>query len=367
MEVITSTADPRLLSAARSQLGRAARPGPRGSRSLRAALRVPLARHVARGVRLRAGRRRIAAGGGDPVLLRGHPRHPAAPIAPPSTAAMRRSTSRTGVAAFARDLESSQQVWSAREGYPGDRHYRDFYRDIGFDLPQEYDRPVYSPGRPPDATRASSITRSPTSSYTTSGCTIPTIARQRAGRARGAFPDSSPAAGRALRGQHGSSPARRQPLRCGAVRSLVVRGPVFLGDLFRQLYHDQQAVPTDHARGLPRPAPDQPGRDPVDVLVGVEGVRRVLARREQRVGLPAPAQGRRADGRAGDRHPSATGITKRALNQAARELMLMQSSDWAFIMRTGTTVSYATRRMNEHRPALQSPVRRHHGGSAIRN
>jgi len=26
----------------------------------------------------------------------------------------------------------------------------------------------------------------------------------------------------------------------------------------------------------------------------------------------------------------------------------MQSSDWAFIMRTGTTVSYATRRMNEH-------------------
>ena len=41
---------------------------------------------------------------------------------------------RTGVAAFGRDPESSQQVWSAREGYPGDRHYRDFYRDIGFDL-----------------------------------------------------------------------------------------------------------------------------------------------------------------------------------------------------------------------------------------
>jgi 1,4-alpha-glucan branching enzyme len=38
----------------------------------------------------------------------------------------------------------------------------------------------------------------------------------------------------------------------------------------------------------------------------------------------------------------------RALNQAARELMLMQSSDWPFIMRTGTTVPYATRRINEH-------------------
>jgi 1,4-alpha-glucan branching enzyme len=40
-----------------------------------------------------------------------------------------------GVAAFARDVESSKQVWSAREGYPGDGLYRDYYRDIGFDLP----------------------------------------------------------------------------------------------------------------------------------------------------------------------------------------------------------------------------------------
>jgi 1,4-alpha-glucan branching enzyme len=52
---------------------------------------------------------------------------------------------RTGVAAFARDTESSQQVWSAREGYPGDPHYRDFYRDIGFDLPMDYIGPYVHP------------------------------------------------------------------------------------------------------------------------------------------------------------------------------------------------------------------------------
>ena len=39
-----------------------------------------------------------------------------------------------GVAAFGRDIESSHQVWSA-EGYPGDFDYREFYRDVGFDLP----------------------------------------------------------------------------------------------------------------------------------------------------------------------------------------------------------------------------------------
>jgi 1,4-alpha-glucan branching enzyme len=38
----------------------------------------------------------------------------------------------------------------------------------------------------------------------------------------------------------------------------------------------------------------------------------------------------------------------RALNQAARELLLAQSSDWAFIMTTGTTVEYASNRTKQH-------------------
>ncbi|MBI2301795.1 MAG: DUF1957 domain-containing protein, partial [Armatimonadetes bacterium] len=38
------------------------------------------------------------------------------------------------VAAFGRDVESSKQVWSSKEGYPGDYWYREFYRDVGWDL-----------------------------------------------------------------------------------------------------------------------------------------------------------------------------------------------------------------------------------------
>ena len=49
-----------------------------------------------------------------------------------------------------------------------------------------------------------------------------------------------------------------------------------------------------------------------------------------------------------NRYPAATGLLRRALNQAARELLLAQSSDWAFIMKTGTMVEYATRRVIEH-------------------
>ena len=52
---------------------------------------------------------------------------------------------RAGVAAFARDVDSSKQVWSAVEGYPGDPAYRDFYRDVGFDRPLEEILPFIHP------------------------------------------------------------------------------------------------------------------------------------------------------------------------------------------------------------------------------
>jgi 1,4-alpha-glucan branching enzyme len=47
-------------------------------------------------------------------------------------------------------------------------------------------------------------------------------------------------------------------------------------------------------------------------------------------------------------HEAEDELQERALNQAARELLLAQSSDWAFIMRTGTMVPYAVRRTRSH-------------------
>jgi 1,4-alpha-glucan branching enzyme len=47
-------------------------------------------------------------------------------------------------------------------------------------------------------------------------------------------------------------------------------------------------------------------------------------------------------------NPSPNPLRRRALNQAARELLLAQSSDWAFIMKTGTMVEYARERTRVH-------------------
>jgi 1,4-alpha-glucan branching enzyme len=46
--------------------------------------------------------------------------------------------------------------------------------------------------------------------------------------------------------------------------------------------------------------------------------------------------------------PSATGLKLRALRQAGRELLLAQSSDWPFILRSGTSPDYARKRVKEH-------------------
>src|SRR5438477_7697616 len=67
-------------------------------------------------------------------LLFGNPRPQRAIYAPCYTPA--------GPAAFARDRDSSRQVWSGHEGYPGDPAYREFYRDVGFDLPTEHLVPI---------------------------------------------------------------------------------------------------------------------------------------------------------------------------------------------------------------------------------
>lgn len=46
-----------------------------------------------------------------------------------------------GVFAFARDYSLTSLVWSNTKGYPCDFDYREFYRDIGYDLPMDYIKP----------------------------------------------------------------------------------------------------------------------------------------------------------------------------------------------------------------------------------
>jgi 1,4-alpha-glucan branching enzyme len=48
------------------------------------------------------------------------------------------------------------------------------------------------------------------------------------------------------------------------------------------------------------------------------------------------------------RFPQPTPLQERALRQAGRELLLAQASDWAFILRSGTSPDYARTRVKDH-------------------
>ena len=46
-----------------------------------------------------------------------------------------------GLVVFGRNVASTMKIWSNVTGYPGDSNYREFNRDIGYDLDYEYIRP----------------------------------------------------------------------------------------------------------------------------------------------------------------------------------------------------------------------------------
>ena len=204
----------------------------------------------------------------------------------------------SGVAAFGRDMESSEQVWSAKEGYPGDRHYRDFYRDIGFDLPMEYIKPYIHPEghRVYTGIKYHAITHN---QLHDKWVYDPDIARGKAGLHASHFRGNREKQVQRLRGAHGPPADHRQPVRRRAVRPLVVRR----ADLPRRRVPPaalrSERRRDDHPRRLPGPPRHQPGRDAVRVVVGRQGLQRLLAERDQRLDVPPPARRRRAHGGAG--------------------------------------------------------------------
>ncbi len=253
----------------------------------------------------------------------------------------------TGVAAFGRDSESSQQVWSAKEGYPGDPIYRDFYRDIGFDLPLDYVGKYLRPENVRGYTgfKYHAITHD---KLHDKWVYDPDQARARVGQHAAHFRANRARQLEALAGGMDRPPIVVSPYDAELFGHWWYEGPLFLNDLFRQLHYDQDVVE-------PLTPGDYLDRHPTNQVVtpslsswGLRGYgeywcnesnawvyRHLHVAAERMVALAR-------------RRPNAQGLERRALDQAARELLLMQSSDWPFIMTTGSTVAYATRRVNEH-------------------
>lgn len=255
-----------------------------------------------------------------------------------------------GVAVFARDVETSQQVWSAEVGYPGDPAYREFYRDVGWDLPIDYLKPYLH--RDGDRRHlglkyfrigergVSQMDKQPYS---------PAAARDKAALHAFDFIGKRKDQARLLREKFEDHPPLvTSPYDAELYGHWWYEGPMFIDFLFKQLYFDQDEIePITPGDFLDAGIPIQIQR-PTASSWGENGYYKVWLNEGNSWMYPYQHDAERKMTEFANLFEYPNETERRILNQMARELLLAQSSDWAFQIYQGTTVQYSSRRFQSH-------------------
>lgn len=251
----------------------------------------------------------------------------------------------SGVAAFSRDSESSKQVWSSQEGYPGDPDYREFYRDIGYDLDWDYIKDYL-----PENIRVDTGIKY----YRITGRTEhkapyqPDWAREKAAIHAGNFMFNREHQIKYLASIMDRKPLVVAPYDAELFGHWWFEGPDFLNFFIRKTAYDQKIfrliTPSEYLEMYPVNQVAVPNA----CSWGHKGYNEVwLEKSNEWIYRHLHKAGERMISLANE-HTASHEVKRRALNQAARELLLAQSSDWAFIMKSGTMVDYAVRRTKQH-------------------
>ncbi len=253
----------------------------------------------------------------------------------------------SGVAAFSRDMESSKQVWSAEEGYPGDAVYREFYRDIGYDLDFDYIKPYIHP----DGIRIGTGIKY----YGITGHTNhkelydPHRAYEKTAEHAGNFMFNREKQVEFLFDHMDRKPLIVAPYDAELFGHWWYEGPQFLEFLLKKIYFDSQIIQLTTGWEYLKEYPRNQVLVPSYSSWGYKGYSEVwLEGSNDWIYRHLHEASHRMHDLAVKYKEVQNGLITRALNQAARELLLAESSDWAFIMKTGTMVPYAQRRTKDH-------------------
>jgi 1,4-alpha-glucan branching enzyme len=251
-----------------------------------------------------------------------------------------------GVAVFGRDPESSKQVWSKEEGYPGDFTYREYYRDIGWDLPLDYIRPYIHP----DGIRLNTGIKYHRITGKTNDKELydPWAAREKAALHAGNFMFNRQKQVEYLSSFMDRAPVIVAPYDAELFGHWWFEGPIWLEILLRKIHYDQETLKTITPSRYLSLYPESQVIQPSFSTWGDKGYyefwlngsndwiyRHLHKAANYMVELATSL-------------PNTEGILQRALQQAARELLLAQASDWAFIMTANTTINYARKRTQDH-------------------
>ena len=253
-----------------------------------------------------------------------------------------------GIVAFGRDLESSRQVWSSINGYPGDFNYREWYRDIGYDAPYDYIKPYIAcnGARVPTGIKYYRITgKNCKKDYYNLQWAQDSINKQ-----AGHFFDSREKQITEAANFTQNPPIVLCPYDAELYGHWWYEGPDWLYTLFKKIYYDKcdfdLITPSEYIDKYPQMQLCTPCRS----SWGANGYSEVwLNQSNDYVHRHLHVAGDKMVELANlfPDEPE-NGLKRKALNQCARELLLAQSSDWLFIITNGTMVDYAKKRIKDH-------------------
>lgn len=252
------------------------------------------------------------------------------------------------VMAFARDPESSRQVWSSKEGYPGDYDYREYYSDIGFDLDLDYIAPYIldehiriNTGikyhRVTGADLPKEVYRPKQALYKTQLHAQDFINKRQQQIDRLSTDMDRP-------------PHIVSPYDAELFGHWWFEGPQWLEWVLRFADSKTNAIQTISCSDYLKQTPAHQIATPSASTWGDQGYSNFWINETNDWIYPLLHQA------GADMEKLArifqgirvTPLQERALNQAVRSLLLAQASDWPFIMQTGTTVEYAKKRITDH-------------------
>jgi len=262
-----------------------------------------------------------------------------------------------GPAAFARDRDSSRQVWSATEGYPGHPDYREFYRDIGFDLPLEYLETANGGVRKFTGLKYHRVTGRDCEKELYDPSAAESVADAHAAH----FLEVRRQQMNELRALD-FDPIVVAPFDAELFGHWWFEGPRFLESFIRQAAHEHQDLRLTSRGAYGQPDfqlttptaflashPTQQTLMPAASSWGENGYLGVWLDESNAWIYPhLHSAAHRMTQIAQTHAANDDAMTDRVLKQLARELLLAQSSDWAFLMKTGTAKHYATKRVTEH-------------------
>lgn len=252
------------------------------------------------------------------------------------------------VMAFARDPESSRQVWSSHEGYPGDYDYREYYRDIGFDLDIDYIGPYILDGhiRINTGIKYHRIT----GADMTKEVYQPRQAWHKAQLHAHDFISKRQNQINRLSIDMDRPPLIVSPYDAELFGHWWYEGPQWLEWVMRFADSKSNALQTISCSDYLQQISTHQIATPSASTWGDQGYSNFWINETNAWIYPLlhKAGADMEQLATAFREVSASPLQERALNQAVRCLLLAQASDWPFIMKTGTTVEYAEKRITDH-------------------